>query len=424
LLNLSIITKTLVYKLENHKLPKDKVDVYIKELNNELSRLLNFWVNHVFDSEINEMIPGLSMDGQFQPKTHQSLVSISRCLWSFSRVYNYNSNSKCLSIAHQLYESLLEHFYDKKHGGFFWSIESNGTVHDSKKQAYGHGFVLYAFSEYYKTTKLPDVLSKAEYVYKIIIDQFYDEQNRGFWEAKNQDWSNIKDMRLSQKDENYPKSMNTHLHILEPFTNLYRVAPSGELKKQIEKLIDLFCNQIIDSETGHLRLFFSEDWIPSSKTVSFGHEIEASWLIHEAAHIVGNKELLERFRNSTLRLTYNTLRYGFDYEKGGIYNELSQNHLDTSKDWWAQAEALVGFLDAFIIKSDEVFFDAFEQTWNNIKNDFIDHVNGEWHWRVDENNRVDTSLPKVGFWKNWYHNSRALIESIERLEQLKNTDDE
>lgn len=413
-----------MYSLSKQRLAKDKADYCIKELNDELSRLLSFWENHVFNIQTNEMVPDVSWDGQIQAKTQKSLVSMSRCLWSFARAYNYNNNPKYLSIAQRLYATLLEHFHDKKHGGFFWSLEANLNVNDSKKQAYGHGFVLYAFSEYYKASKLPAVLSQAKYVYNIIIDKFYDKKYGGFWEAKSKDWSNIEDMRLSQNDENYPKSMNTHLHILEPFTNLYRVAPSEPLKKQIEDLIDLFCKQIIDSETGHLALFFSEDWISSSKTVSFGHDIEASWLLHEAAQVVGNKEILKRFRYSALKFTNNTLRYGFDYENGGIYNERTQNHLDTSKDWWAQAEALVGFLDAFIIKPDVVYFDAFEQTWDYIKNHFIDKDHGEWHWRIDESDCVDKSLPKVGFWKNWYHNSRALIESIERLEQLKNIDEE
>ncbi len=255
-------------------------------------------------------------------------------------------------------------------------------------------------------------------LYDILERHFFDEEFGGYIEALDESWNLMDDMRLSEKDENFPKSMNTHLHILEPYTNLYRVWPTQKLKKRITHLIEVFQNYIVDKQTGHFNLFFEMDWTNRSTIVSYGHDIEGAWLLNEAALVIEEKELIRKVQKAALRLVDITLNEGTDID-GSILYERDGELWDSDKHWCPQAEALVDLMDTWELTNNLKYLEELLRVWNFIKAKIIDIENGEWYGRVNEKGKAVETEDKVGFWKCPYHNSRALMEIISRIDRSR-----
>jgi mannobiose 2-epimerase len=320
-------------------------------------------------------------------------------------------------VAKAAFELVTHSFWDSEFGGLFWSIDHNGRVSSTRKQAYAQGFGIYGLSEYYSAFGEPEALDYARSLYRTLEDKFYDPQFGGYLEALDRDWSEIEDQRLSDKDANAPKTMNTHLHILEPYSNLYRIDPSPELKLSLAKLIDLFLERIINPGTGHFDLFFDQDWSRQSNIDSYGHDIEGAWLLREAAEFTRDPILVHRVEKASMKLIEVTRQEGADKD-GSLFYETEEGVLDSDKHWWPQAEALVGYLDAFEITGDSTYLVECLRIWDFILNNLVDRDMGEWLWRVDKEGNSPGKDDKAGFWKCPYHNSRALMESVRRLEQI------
>lgn len=223
--------------------------------------------------------------------------------------------------------------------------------------------------------------------------------------------------RANDKDANEPKSMNTHLHILEAYTSLFQIWPDERLRTQLEKLLQVFNEYILDARTGHLQLFFGMNWSVRSQLISFGHDIEAAWLLLEAAEALGNSTWIGEMRENAVRMAAAASR-GLDAD-GGLWYEynLGTHHLIAEKHWWPQAEALVGFYNAWQISGDETWLKKLNATWSFIQQKLKDHKQGEWYWGIDQHDAVLSNEDKAGFWKCPYHNGRACLELINRLEQ-------
>jgi mannobiose 2-epimerase len=319
-------------------------------------------------------------------------------------------------MAHRAFEYFSNTFIDIKNGGVFWEVDFAGKPVDARKQAYAQGFALYGLSEYYRASKNEKALLLAQELFWTIEKNFYDDKNDGYIEALAAEWSKMDDMRLSLKDANEPKSMNTHLHILEPYTNLYRCWKNPILAESIRRLIRVFLDKIIDNHTAHFQLFFDYDWTVKSTIVSFGHDIEGAWLLAEAAHKLGNKELIDEVNKMAVRMVDATFAEGIDAD-GSVFYEREGEHIDTDKHWWPQAEAMVGYVNAWQITGNIKYLTEAEKVWNFIDLFLIDHLNGEWFRRVDTNGKPYMEDEKIGFWKCPYHNTRALIEVCKRLKQ-------
>lgn len=388
-----------------------------KEMNDELKNLLNFWSAEALDLECGGYISRIDHFGVKDMKAPKSVVLNARILWTFSAAYRLTKIEKYKKNADRAYMYLMDHFWDEEFGGLIWSVDYSGKMLDSRKQAYAQGFGIYALSEYYRITQHTPSLEYAKTLYGLLEDKFWDQKNTGYIEALQQDWTEKQDMRLSEKDANSPKSMNTHLHILEPYTNLLRVCPDEKLKESIKALLSIFQDKIIDSKTGHFNLFFDREWKVESKTISFGHDIEGAWLLNEAAVLLGDEKLIEAVQKSAVNLVEITMLEGTDSD-GALFNEKEGTEFDTDKHWWPQAEAMVGLLDAWEINKNPNYLLRLNRIWEFIKNHLIDKKNGEWFWRVDQNNEPIVSEDKVGFWKCSYHNSRALMEVSKRLNKL------
>lgn len=387
----------------------------------ELNEILDFWANETVDELNGGFIGEINDIGEKKSKASKGSVLNSRILWTFSAAYRTTKIEKYKVIAERAYQYLMNHFWDSENGGLIWEVDYLGNPINTRKQAYAQGFGIYAFSEYYRATGNLESLNIANELYDKLESHFLDKVNGGYIEALKADWSPIEDMRLSDKDQNSPKSMNTHLHIIEPYVNLYRVNPSKELKESITNLLDIFQNKIIDTETGHFNLFFGMDWEVQSTAISFGHDIEGAWLLMEAAQVIEDVKWIKKIKNSSLRLVEITINKGLDVD-GSLFNEYDNGHLDKDKHWWPQAEAMVGLIDAYEVNPNPKYLEGIIKIWNFIKYNLKDNENGEWYWRVDENSNPITSEVKVGFWKCPYHNSRALMELTERINNLNNVE--
>lgn len=389
----------------------------VPEMMKELEGVLNFWATNTLDTSNGGFVAELDGKGNQSHLNEKGAVLNARILWSFSAAYNFLKDPVYLELADKAYQYLIEHFWDNENDGLFWSVDNNGTVKNSRKQAYAQGFGIYGFSEYYKATGKQESLDYTLTLFDLVESNFKDKEFGGYIEALGSNWEPLDDMRLSEKDANEPKSMNTHLHIIEPYTNLYRVYPNKLLKERIQNLLCLFRDKILDEQTYHFNLFFDMDWTVKSDIDSYGHDIEGAWLLNEAAHIIQDEELISQMKELSLKMVDVTLAQGVDKD-GSVFYELGNGHLDTDKHWWAQAEALVGLIDAYQNTSDQKYLNAAEKVWTFILANMRDNENGEWFWKVDSKGKPDIESPKVGFWKCPYHNSRALIEAITRINTI------
>jgi cellobiose epimerase len=380
----------------------------------ELERILDFWIKNAVDHQNGGFIGSILGDGTILKDATKGAILNGRILWSFSAAYNYTKKEAYLVMANRAYEYFINHFIDKKHGGVYWELDVKGNPVNTRKQAYAQGFAIYGLSEYYKASGNEQSLELAQEIFWTIEKFFFDKQHGGYIEALSADWKPMDDMRLSAKEANWPKSMNTHLHLLEPYTNLYRQWQNPILGKSIKRMIRIFLDKIIDPGTAHFNLLFDYDWTVKTDIVSYGHDIEGSWLLCEAAEEINDESLLEEVNKMAVRMVNVTLQEGTDAD-GSVFNEKEGAHLDTDKHWWPQAEAMVGCVNAWHLTGDRRYLDAAERVWNFIDLHLIDHVNGEWFWRVDTDGLPYPEEEKVGFWKCPYHNTRALIEVCSRL---------
>ena len=389
-----------------------------KELNQELENILKYWTDFGVDHQFGGFVGRRDYLNRQIGGASKGAVLNARILWTFSAAYNFTKNPDYLRLADRAFQYFTTHFEDHQYGGLVWELDEKGEVLNDRKQIYGQGFGIYGYSEYYKASKNPKALEAAISLFELIEEHSFDTAEGGYLEAFANDWSPLEDLRLSTKDANEPKTMNTHLHILEPYTNLLKVWPDERLRKKTTALIRIFVDKIIDKNTHHFNLFFDLDWTVRSSIVSFGHDIEGAWLLYEAALVVEDDLLINEVKDNLVRMVDATLKDGCDTD-GSVFNEKDTNsgHLDTDKHWWMEAEALVGLTYAWKITGKEVYWDEMGRVWHFIKKYLIDPVNGEWFWRVDKNGEPNISEDKAGFWKCPYHNSRALMEVITLINQ-------
>ena len=390
---------------------------YQSEVEVEMSSILDWWMEHMLNKETGFFYGEISGANIPDGNAPIGLVLQSRILWTFSAAYNHTQNKVYLNFAHTAYKQLITQFYDKHYGGMFWSVQPNGIPVSTKKQAYGIAFSMYGLSAYYEATKDQAALDKAAELYRCLEMHFYDSVYGGYIECLGNDFSVIEDVRLSDKDQNAIKSMNTHLHVIEAYAKLYTVLPSEALKQSVAQLLVIFEQHIIDPATSQQKLFFEKDWTSNASEVSFGHDIEAAWLLQEAAVITKDALRIEKFTNIAQAMA-SVVAANLSPE-GAVYNDYHTHTqvLDKGIDWWPQAEAMVGFLNAFENSGNTIYLQHSLTSWAVIKNQFKDARLGEWYWGYDASGNL-LNKEKAGFWKCPYHNSRACIEVANRISHL------
>lgn len=378
------------------------------------TNILPYWMNRMVDEQHGGFYGRITGAEQLMPEAEKGAILHARILWTYAAAYRLLQKEEYLTMATRAKRYLIDYFYDTDFGGIYWSLDGKGEPLDTKKQIYALGFAIYGLSEYHRATGDEEALDYAIRLFETIEAHSFDAVKNGYCEALTREWGEIADMRLSEKDANERKTMNTHLHILEPYTNLYRIWKDERLDKQLRNLITLFLDRILDSETHHLRLFFDDYWVSRGRMVSYGHDIEASWLLHEAALELGDAALLANVE-LVIRKVADAASEGLASDGGMIYEtNLETNHTDADRHWWVQAEAVVGYLNLYHHFGDEVALQRAIACWNFIKGRLIDTENGEWYWSLRADGTVNRAEDKAGFWKCPYHNGRMCMEVMER----------
>ncbi|PIQ20057.1 MAG: N-acyl-D-glucosamine 2-epimerase [Cytophagales bacterium CG18_big_fil_WC_8_21_14_2_50_42_9] len=391
---------------------------YRREMEAELKRILSFWAENTVDEKQGGFVGQIDNKGQINKDAPKGSVLNARILWSFAAAYRHTQNPAYLPLAERAFNYILDHFLDQEFGGIYWSVDAQGKALSTRKQIYGLAFVIYGMSEYYLATQNPRALQVSQELYNWIEQYSYDSQYEGYWEAFSREGELLEDLRLSEKDRNDPKTMNTHLHILEAYTNLYRIWPDETLKQKIENLINVFLRHIIHPETNRMKLFLTRDWQASADLVSYGHDIEASWLLYEAAEVSDNQEIIKQVEKIALNMAEATAAALLP--DGSLYHEydITTNHYDKHREWWVSAEAMVGFFNAYQLTQNENFYQYSINAWQFAKKYLLDIKQGEWFWGVNDDYSLMQENDKIGFWKCPYHNSRSCLEIINRINRI------
>lgn len=394
----------------------DNIEKLVNEVGENLTNnILKYWSTKMIDSRNGGFYGRISGSEQLYADADKGAILNARILWTFSAAYRILGKEEYLTIATRAKQYIIDKFYDKEFGGVYWSLNFLGKPLDTKKQIYAIGFAIYGLSEYARATGDREALDYAIKFFDSIEEHSFDKERNGYFEAMTRQWGEIADMRLSEKDANERKTMNTHLHILEPYANLYRVWKDSRLEQQLRNLIDVFITRILNKETYHLNLFFDDDWNSKYHIISYGHDIEASWLIHEAALVLDDKDLLKKVEPVIVKIA-EAAAEGFTPENGMIYeSNLDKHHVDRDRHWWVQAETVVGYMNIYQHFGDHKSLERALSCWNYIKNNLIDHEQGEWFWSIKANGEINRDDDKAGFWKCPYHNGRMCMEIIERF---------
>ena len=408
------------------------------------NNILRFWLDKMVDDEHGGFYGRIDAGDVLHPEAEKGAILNARILWSFSAAYRVLGNPEYLDAATRAKDYIIDHFIDKEYGGVYWSLDYLGNPFDTKKQFYAIGFAIYGMSEYARATGDREALECALQLFDCIEEHAFDSEYNGYIEACTREWGEIADMRLSELDANFPKSQNTHLHIIEPYANLYRclkefqastscdyvpvigsvlpieVAVPQETLLRVEgalrNIIDIFTDRILNPETHHLDLFFEMDWTRGAGHLeSYGHDIECSWLMHEAALVLGDVDVLAKVE-PIVREVAKASEKGLRPDGSMIHEaNLDTGHVDDDLHWWVQAENVVGWYNLYQHFGDEQALERAFLGWNYIKTQIIDWDNGEWHWSRHPDGSLNTVDDKAGFWKCPYHNSRMCLEIIERV---------
>lgn len=380
----------------------------------ELINILDYWLKNTIDKENGGFIGEINHQNVINNNSEKGAVLNARILWSFSAAYAVEKNPEYLKTAKRAFQYIKDYFFDKEFGGIFWSLQADGKPKDTKNQIYAIAFVIYGLSEFYKIFKNEDALELAQSLFYKIELYSKDYKNKGYLEAFTRDWQEIEDLRLSEKDANEKKTMNTHLHIVEAYANLYLIWPNPKLKDSIKEILEVIALYFINKYTWHLKLFFDENWKEKEDVISYGHDIEAAWLLQWCAETIEDVDLIKNYQKYAVAFADAT-KEGLDADGGLWYEyEPKEQKLIAEKHWWPQAELWIGMINAWQLTQNEEFLEITEKNFEFVEKYIIDHKNGEWIWGV----YADYSpilKDKAGFWKCPYHNSRACIELIKRL---------
>ncbi|MFH0760837.1 MAG: AGE family epimerase/isomerase [Bacteroidota bacterium] len=396
---------------------KDLIIRWMEEMMTELNDIRKFWSEYMIDNRYGGFLPGMNTLRRVDVTGEKGVVLNSRILWAFSALA-IHYDPACRPMAERAFIYLQEFFLDRDNGGYYWSVTFDGKPCQTRKQVYAQAFVLYGLAEYYSLTLDPAVLNLARDLFELMEHRGPDPVTGGYTEAFTEDWRSLSDWRLSKKDLNEPLSVNTHLHVLEAYTSLYRISPDKSVLDAIGRLHRLFEAHFLKPD-GHLNLFFNARWEPVGNLISFGHDIETTWLLWQS--VEGLSLFPQPVRiNNWIRLAGRTFLEEALLPDGSSRYETdpTTGHDDRDRHWWVQAEGMIGLLNAYNIEKDPRYLEASWQLWNYIITNLKDPLTGEWYWRIDRDGNWLPGDSLAGFWKCPYHNTRACLEGIKRLSIL------
>ena len=374
--------------------------------------IIPFWKN-LRDDEFGGYYGYLDYDLKLDKKAEKGCILNSRITWFFSNAYTLLKDKSLLEEADHGYEFLKEHCIDKEYGGIYWSMKYDGTPLDTTKHTYNQAFCIYALSSYYEASGKQEALDLARKLYKLIEEKCTDDQ--GYLEAFTRDFQPESNEKLSENGVLAEKTMNTLLHVLEAYTELYRVSKDEEVGNRLRWIMDTFADKVYNPTLKRQEVFFDKNYNSIIDLHSYGHDIETAWLMDRSLEVLGDDSYTQRITPITKALTENIYNVAFDGHS--LSNECDRGVVDTNRVWWVQAETIVGFLNGYEKDPTKIKYqEAAEATWQFIKDHVIDKRTGsEWFWLVRQDGSPVEGKPIVEPWKCPYHNGRMCMEVIRRL---------
>lgn len=399
--------------------------------------IIPFWMERALDKEFGGYMTNFNEKGESLEMPEKYLNTQARLLWWFSRLLRaYPERKEFRKMADAGADFIISRFWDAKHGGWFWKVKRDGIRIDDGKVVYGQSFAIYAFAEYFRATGDKRGLEYASRTFDLLQKYAADTLNGGYYENLERDWT-VAPGGFCAGDR---KGLDTHMHLMEAFTNLFAASGDEIHRRKLFEIIDLIGLRMIDPETGCGRNQFDLGFRPvpaiairrtwnaeragdapaiPTDTTSYGHNVELAWLMRDAVQTA--KGSIEPYLERIRRLLSHAVEHGVDWEFGGIYRDGTSKGgpLIMDKEFWQHSEVLVGFLDGVELFGEERYLDAFETVWSFIRRHMI--VQGTGEWRVLLNRKGDPIDSNVGNeWKVSYHTGRSMLECISRLERLYN----
>jgi mannobiose 2-epimerase len=416
---ITVLISSNLYSIDRQDSVKVDPKLRMNQLKNEVfinltKNLLPYWSTRMIDNQNSGFYGRINVNNQVFSEEDKGGILNARILWTYSSAYRILKDTVYLRLATRSKNYIMSHFIDKKYGGAYRSVKSNGEPSDTRKQTYTQSFFIYGLSEYYRATGDKEALSAAKEIFDLFEKYALDNNSDGYFEVFTRDWHRSHDMLIGESTISDEKTMNTHLHIMEAYTNLYRVWPDKRVADRLKDLVEIFLDKIIDPKTSHLICFMDKNWKRTSAVDSYGHDIESSWLMVEAAGLLGDPFLLAKVKGTSIKIA-NAAAEGIQSDGSLIYDkDLSTGRINTERSWWAQAETIIGYLNTYELTGNEKYLDNSINCWNYTKNHLVDNKTGGWFSSVSESGVVGGG-DKGGFWVCPYHNGRMCMEIIERI---------
>ena len=376
-----------------------------------ISDIIPFWGN-LKDGSFGGFYGEMDYDLKLYQKADKGCILNSRILWFFSNAYLTIQDKTCLENARHAYEFLKNAFYDTENGGVFWSVTYDGKPRDDTKHTYNQAFAIYALASYYGASKDQEALKLAYAIVDKVETVCKDEG--GYLEAFDRNFTPASNEKLSENGVMAGRTMNTLLHVFEAYTELYRVDKNPKIAALMEEMLDTFADKVYNPKKRRLEVFFDKNWNSLIELNSYGHDIEASWLIDRGVEVLGSKKYEDKIYKITKDLAAHIFEVARD--EASLFNECEDGKVDTKKVWWVQAEAMLGFLNGY--EKDGLRKDYLEMVgkiWDYIKEYMIDHRAGsEWFNELNQDGTPIKTKEIVGPWKCPYHNGRMCFEVINR----------
>lgn len=377
-------------------------------------QLAKWWLEFAVDDQQGGFFGEITYDNRAVKDAEKCIILNARILWFFSRAAQRYAVPEYGDAATRAYTYLCEYFCDHENGGFFWSVDARGRLRDSRKHIYAQAFSIYALSAYFEFSNNASARSLAVATFQLLERHAKDSVHGGYFESFTRNWQKNSDVRLSEKEDNWPKTMNTHLHILEAYTALLPAVGDCEIARKVrvslQEVLQVFCERIVDPASHSVKMFMTEDWTDKSESFSFGHDIESSWLVHKALRVLDDTALNDRYRPVALHLAERVRINGLT-ESGRVRDEVERaSGKESCTAWWVQFEAMVGFAWHWRQSGSQASREAVEAIWRHTLNEYQDVDYGEWHWFAKSDLDFELSKYKIGAWKAPYHTGRAFLE--------------
>lgn len=403
-------------QISQHLSAEEKLKELKKQLSDNLeNNILSYWSAKMPDETNGGFYGRIDRNDKIISDAPKGGILNARILWTYSSAYRVTGNPEYLHLATRARDYILKYFIDREYGGAFMMLNATGEPQDTRKHTYTQAFFIYGLSEYARATGDKEALKEAKNIFKLFEKRVLDSEVNGYFEVFSNDWKRTRDRLIGERTPADEKTMNTSLHILEAYANLYRVWPSRRMAERLENMINIFLDHIIDKNSFHLICFMDRNWNSTSQIDSYGHDIESSWLLYEAAHLLGDPVLLNKVKEASIRIA-DAASEGL-LPDGSMLTEKDRatGHVRMTRSWWEQAETVVGYTNAYELTSNEKYLDRAVNAWNFIEKYLVDKVNGSWFTSVSPD-----GIPggdKAGNWICPYHNGRMCMEIMERVKE-------